>query len=379
MKVEIDPNINKDIILERVLILSTEFPPGPGGIGNHGDGLARFLVKNGYRVTVFAASRPEYDEKGHDDNAPFRVFRYHANKSFYYKLFASISFIISNRGNFDCVILSGLNPLFLTIPIRLLSKASVLSIIHGHEILMVSKFLRWILKLNLRFSKGIVAVSRFSKEILNAFGIERGVNVISNGVNTNVIANRHYSENNEPNKLSLVTVGSLTQRKGQHNVVRAIPSLLKCFKEVHYHIIGMPTDHKRIHELANTLGVSDHIHVHGALDEELKNQILHKSDLFVLLSENLPNGDVEGFGIAILEANLLGIPAIGSKGTGVEQAIQDGVSGVLINGRSDDELVEAVLRIMSNYSVFSNNAKLWAKVHDWDTIGKEYIGIMKNI
>ena len=42
-------------------------------------------------------------------------------------------------------------------------------------------------------------------------------------------------------------------------------------------------------------------------------------------------GDVEGFGIAILEANALGIPAIGALGCGIEDAIENYSSGILIN------------------------------------------------
>ena len=41
-------------------------------------------------------------------------------------------------------------------------------------------------------------------------------------------------------------------------------------------------------------------------------------------------GEGEGFGIALLEANALGIPTIGALGSGIEDAIADGVSGKLI-------------------------------------------------
>ena len=40
-----------------------------------------------------------------------------------------------------------------------------------------------------------------------------------------------------------------------------------------------------------------------------------KSDIFIMMSEMTESGDVEGFGIAIIEANSLGLPSIGTLGS----------------------------------------------------------------
>ena len=44
--------------------------------------------------------------------------------------------------------------------------------------------------------------------------------------------------------------------------------------------------------------------------------------------------DVEGFGLVFVEAGRYGIPVIGGKGAGVDEAISDGVNGFLIDGNS---------------------------------------------
>ena len=41
--------------------------------------------------------------------------------------------------------------------------------------------------------------------------------------------------------------------------------------------------------------------------------VIYDSNIFIMLSNNLISGDVEGFGIAILEANYFGLPAYRSK------------------------------------------------------------------
>ena len=47
-------------VQKEILIHSSEFPPGPGGIGNHAYNLAKNLTKLNYKVTVFAPKREEF-------------------------------------------------------------------------------------------------------------------------------------------------------------------------------------------------------------------------------------------------------------------------------------------------------------------------------
>ena len=92
-----------------------------------------------------------------------------------------------------------------------------------------------------------------------------------------------------------------------------------------------------------------------------------------MLSEKTAQGDVEGFGIAILEANSLGIPAIGSLGCGIEDAIKNGYSGKLIPHNDSRALNEAIKSIIDDYESYSENAIKWASQFDWTLIIKEYL------
>ena len=86
---------------------------------------------------------------------------------------------------------------------------------------------------------------------------------------------------------------------------------------------------------------------------------------------------MEGFGIAILEANALGIPAIGAKNCGIEDAISDNESGILILNSSSDDFLKAIDKIYSNYSKFSLKSKQWAEKHTWNKIVSRYIEIIE--
>ena len=49
--------MNSDI--KSILLITSEFPPQPGGIGNHAYYLALYLSKKGYEVQVIADQRDE--------------------------------------------------------------------------------------------------------------------------------------------------------------------------------------------------------------------------------------------------------------------------------------------------------------------------------
>ncbi len=165
----------------------------------------------------------------------------------------------------------------------------------------------------------------------------------------------------------------LLSAKGQHNVIKALPLLLKHYPDLKYHIVGIPTEKERLEKLALNLGVEEAIVFFGKVSEEEKIELLQQADVFVMLSETTQTGDSEGFGIAILEANALGIPAIGALGCGIEDAIKDGVSGKLINNKDPKQFAMALEEILNNYETYSQNAKIWSQDFTWEKVIKSYL------
>lgn len=354
----------------RILIFSSEFPPGPGGIGAHAHNLALQLMVNGHQVIIYTAARSEYPGDKFDSEQRAEICRYPAGAGMLVRLMHLLKFLKKHGRVIDWVILSGLTNLVLYNLIRILIKSRVLCVVHGHEIIMAKGVHRFFVRSALMNSDCVVAVSDFSKKLLHQNGISRSIVTIPNGVNMIEGAN---PKRRHEGKLILITVGSVTKRKGQHNVVSALPEIIKRFGNVEYHIVGIPKQKVAIESLAQKLGVADHIFLHGAVNDEQRNALMSQSDIFMMLSENLPDGDVEGFGIAVLEANSLGLPSLGSRGTGVEQAIQNGISGYVVDAKDPVDICKQMEIILKNYDTLSKQAYEWAQKHDWSIIGKQYI------
>ena len=136
---------------------------------------------------------------------------------------------------------------------------------------------------------------------------------------------------------------------------------------------------KRDKIIIKILWVSEKIKIHSTLPDKLMVDVIYNSNIFIMLSDNLESGDVEGFGIAILEANYFGLPAIGSKNCGIEDAICDRITGRLVDPKSSDEILMAVEDILNNYEQYSLEAKKWAISHDWKIISKSYLNILSGL
>jgi phosphatidylinositol alpha-1,6-mannosyltransferase len=64
--------------------------------------------------------------------------------------------------------------------------------------------------------------------------------------------------------------------------------------------------------------------------------------------------DWEGFGIVFMEAALSGKPAIGGKNGGVPEAIEDGVTGILVDPERESSISDALHLLLNNAELRSN-------------------------
>ena len=255
-------------------------------------------------------------------------------------------------------------------------RSTVIAVVHGSE-LTRKGWKSFFLKTGLNACDAIVPVSNFTLGLLPTVSSKIRLEVIPNGINFSRILNGEIANSEVVKSPVLLTVGSLHKRKGQHNVIAALPKLVKVHSNLEYHMIGLPKTKIYLQDLSYKLKVSDYIHFHGAVNDDELWRIMDYCSIFIMLSENLESGDVEGFGIAILEANLRGLPAIGSIGCGIEDAINHGFSGFLVNPKDPIEILHAVNTILDNYAMYSENAKDWAQRFDWNVISNRYIALIK--
>lgn len=126
--------------------------------------------------------------------------------------------------------------------------------------------------------------------------------------------------------IRLLTVSRLVERKGHGKVLEAIRDL----PEVEYWIIGDGSYRHRIELRVKDLGLQHRVRLLGDVsDDELVKQY-KAADIFVMPTTQT-RIDREGFGIVYLEAQLFGLPIVGSNLPGIDEAVKNHVTGFLVN------------------------------------------------
>lgn len=358
------------------LIISSEFPPGPGGIGKHAYSIAKGLLHNGVNVSVVC----NMDYTSEDEISSFlnnnREINIHRIERKGLSTYINrITKIVSlyKKYRFDKVILTGQFSLWMDLILKGIFKdVHTILIIHGSELNIGGGVKRALTKKSILKGDKVFAVSNYTRSLLQSKVDRQDIEVLPNGLNIEDwnVETVPYAWKGYP---KLLTVGSVTQRKGQHNIINALQQIRKTYPDVHYHIVGKYAD-GTLKNLVQKSVLENHVTFHGKLSDADLRRAYKTADIFCMLSESDSRGDVEGFGIAILEANINGMPAIGSKGTGIEDAIASGKTGLLVDAHNPTEVSNAIDTVLKmDRALLTEQCVRWAKQHDWNQLAKELI------
>jgi len=227
-------------------------------------------------------------------------------------------------------------------------------------------------------AKKIICVSNYTQKLLSKFN-PNNLTVINNGINFSRFDkfSRHPFKER---KNIILSVGALKHRKGQHVSIEAFSKVAGRFKDLHYYIVGDRGDSDYFYylsQLVSRLNLEHRVKfLHSIPDEELLN-LYRQSKLFIMTSIS-DKTHFEGFGLVYLEANACGLPVIGSKDSGAEDAIVDGITGFLVlqnDSQSTAEVIEKTLEDDKLWQKLSENGIKWAKEHDWAEVIKKYVKI----
>ncbi len=129
----------------------------------------------------------------------------------------------------------------------------------------------------------------------------------------------------------LVSVARVHPRKGIDLALDAIARLpAELRHRIRYDIIGPARKPAYARELSRKAREADvTLNFLGTLDERQIAGIFRAADLLLFPSRELPKS-VEGLGLSILEAALLGLPTVATHTGGTGEAVENGVTGLLV-------------------------------------------------
>ncbi|MDZ7949737.1 glycosyltransferase family 4 protein [Nostoc sp. DedQUE09] len=235
--------------------------------------------------------------------------------------------------------------------------------LHGNDLLCTlhNPVLRSLFKLTLKRAEGIVCNSSYTRDYLRtAFRLDTPTHVINPVIRPEKFGNNVASPsslddlrvrvrqtyNIPETAIVILSIGRLVKHKGFDRVIDNIPILLTFGVDVHYILCGQGPSESELKSLAHRLRVDKRVHFAGYVPERELAGYYAACDIFAMLtlSDTKPN-NMEGFGIAYLEASYFGKPIIAPRLGGVIDTVQHEENGILVNPNSGYEVFQAFNRL----------------------------------
>ncbi len=353
----------------KILYICNEYPPHlHGGIGSFTRDIAETMFNAGHEVHIWGIypnlkesifeiinGVKVFREIGIADGGRFNfiIYRYQFQKKLY-RFLRQYQFDIV-----ECQEWTGL------LPFGLKHKGYVVRL-HGAAIFFDkllerkgNRLMHWFEKTMLKNAKSLIAVSDYcGRETLNLCGISnKNYKVIYNSVDIERLLK--FKKNNFT-RHKIVFANTVSRKKGVFELVQAFNQIAEKYPDATLYIIG-----KLFYE-ENSVKIKDLLL--QIVDAKFLNRIFitgwlttsddvynHIADAHVCVYPS----HMEGFGIAPVEPMALGKPVLFMKNGPGPEVIEDGISGLLVDSFSPEDIAHKVSLVFEDEnltSLISNNA-----------------------
>ena len=317
----------------RLLLLTLDYPPRKGGVARYLSAFASFFAD---RISVAVLDHPSY--------------------------WQMIRELWRRRKIYDTVVVSHVLPAGTAAhAARALTFKPYVVIVHGMDIGLAQKnpWKKWLAGHVLRNAKLVIANSQgLEREVREVFGVKRTtfayppvgglMGAEAGGPRRPERSHRIPGRSEDDGvgrsrgPISLVTVARLVERKGHIRVLNAIAECRDIVSS--YRIVGGGAMEEAIRDEVKRLGLEQIVRLETDAEDAAVQAAYESSDVFVMPTVG-NTADREGFGMVYLEAASFGVPSIASDVPGVDEAVIDGETGLLVQDGDHAALVAAIRKM----------------------------------
>ena len=379
--------------MSRVLLVTNDFPPRPGGIQSYlSDFVGRLAAAGLHSVTVYAPQwkgADAFDESA--EAAGYRVVRHPGTLMLPGPAVdARMRRLIADNG-IDTVWFGAAAPLALLAQrARQAGATRVVASTHGHEVgWSMLPVARSVLRRIGDTTDVVTFVSRYTRSrFAPAFGPNASLEYLPPGVNTDRFRpdpaagaelRDRYRLGERP---TVVCVSRLVPRKGQDMLIKALPSVRQRVDDAALVIVGGGPYLESLRKLARDCGVAEQVTFTGGVPAAELPAHHALADVFAMPCRTRGAGmDVEGLGIVFLEASATGVPVIAGESGGAPEAVQHNKTGLVVDGRSLNAVADAVTELLSDRdraAAMGAAGREWVTAHwRWDTLAARLADLLR--
>ena len=201
---------------------------------------------------------------------------------------------------------------------------------------------------------GVFSVSQFLLDNLARHGVRHdNAHVIPSGVNV-----RQFVPGQKV-AFSCLAVGRFVEKKAPLTTLRCFAEATADLPDARLDFIGDGPLLAAAQALTGELGVGEKVTFHGAQNHEFVRAALERTQFFLQHSVTAKDGNTEGLPTAIQEAMACGCITVSTRHAGIPEAIDEGVTGFLVEEHDAPGFTDAIARAMAVHdaSAMSDRAR----------------------
>src|SRR5690348_15525551 len=373
--------------MPKVLVLTNDFPPRPGGIQFFVHALAMSLPPES--VTAYA---PAWEGAAQfDAELPFPVVRHPTSLMLPISSVARRAERIVEAEGCDTVVFGAAAPLGLLAPgLRKAGAKRLIALTHGHEIGWAALQIGRAILRHIGDSVDTVTYLGDYTRVRLARALSPGAAArmtrLTPGVDTSEFfpgaggkgIRERFGLADRP---VVVCVSRMVRRKGEDALIHAWPLVLANVPGATLLLVGDGPYRDRLERMTRHLGVAGSVIFTGAPSRAELPSYFDAGNVFAMPCRTRRRGlDVEGLGMVFLEAAAAGLPVVGGDSGNSADAIRDGETGYVVSGVSVADLADRLKRLLADPGAArAMGEKGMAWVHQewrWEVIARRFAEIL---
>ncbi|WP_406205963.1 glycosyltransferase family 4 protein [Kitasatospora sp. NBC_01560] len=350
--------------MNTTLVVTNDFPPRQGGIETFVHALATRLPGG---VVVHTSSEP--GAAAYDATLPFPVVRDRARTLLPTPRTTRRTAEIARAHGCDRVWFGAAAPLAAMTPgLRRQAPgiARTVATTHGHEIWWArTPGARRLLR---RIGDSVDVVTYLGDHtrarIAPALGPRARLERLVPGVDTELFRPGRAGDGRAAGGPVILCVARLVPRKGQDTLIRALPLIRRSVPGAVLVLVGQGPDERRLRALARRHTGPGEVVFAGGTEHAATAAHYAAADVFAMPCRTRRGGlEAEGLGIVFLEASAAGLPVVVGRSGGAPDAVLDGTTGTVVDGRSPAAVAAAIGRLLT--APAAERARIGAAGRSW--------------
>jgi glycosyltransferase involved in cell wall biosynthesis len=146
----------------------------------------------------------------------------------------------------------------------------------------------------------------------------------------------------------LISIGRLVEKKAPHLTIRAFAAVRRQRPDCTLDIVGDGPLHAMCVDEIKRLGLGESVRLHGAQSPEYVRSLLKHAALFVQHSVTANDGDMESFGVSLIESMASSVPVVATDHNGFSETVIHGETGYLVAEHDVEGMAAAILALLDD-------------------------------